>query len=42
MPKNKEYFIELILKKLNNNNLRKVNLEKEEFTKFIDSLINYN
>ena len=40
MPKkNKEYLIELILKKLNNNKLRKINLEKKEFTKFINFLI---
>ena len=42
MPENKEYLIELILKKLKNNKLRKINLEKKEFTKFINSLINHN
>ena len=43
MPKEKEYFIELIFKKLkNNNNSSKINLEKKEFTEFINSLINNN
>ena len=40
MPNNKDYLIELIFKKLKNNNLRKINLEKKEFTEFINSLIN--
>tara|TARA_S200000501_G_C20538627_1_gene619045 strand:- start:284 stop:412 length:129 start_codon:yes stop_codon:yes gene_type:complete len=42
MPNNKEYLIELIFKKLKNNNSRKINLEKREFTEFINSLINNN
>ena len=42
MNKNKEYLIELIFKKLKNNTTRKINLEKKEFTKFINSLINNN
>ena len=40
MPNNKEYLTELIFKKLKNNNKRKINLEKNEFTEFINSLIN--
>ena len=40
MPVNKEYVIELIFEKLKNNNLRKISLEKKEFTEFINSLIN--
>ena len=39
MPKNKEYLIELIYNKLKRNS-RKISLEKEEFTKFINLLIN--
>ena len=42
MPNNKEYLMGLIFKKLKNNTSRKINLEKKEFTKFIDSLINNN
>ena len=43
MPNNKEYLIELIFNKLkNNNNSIKINLEKKEFTEFINSLINNN
>ena len=43
MSKNKEYLIELIFNKLkNNNNSSKINLEKNEFTEFINSLINNN
>ncbi len=42
MSKNKEFLIELIYKKLKNNSLRKIDLEKMEFTKFINSLINNN
>ena len=42
MSKNKELLIELIYKKLKNNSLRKIDLEKKEFTKFINSLINNN
>ena len=42
MPKNKEYLIELILTKLKKNNSRKINLEKNEFNKFINYLINNN
>ena len=41
MLKDKEYFIELIFNKLkNNNNSSKLNLEKKEFTEYINSLIN--
>ena len=42
MSKDKEYLIELIFKKLKKNNSRELNLEKKEFTKFINSLINNN
>ena len=42
MPKDKQYLIELIFKKLKNNKLRKINLEEKEFTQFINSLINNN
>ena len=42
MPKKKEYLIELIFNKLKNNISRKINVEKKEFTKFINSLINNN
>ena len=42
MLKNKEYFIELIFKKLKNNNSRKLKLQKKEFTEFINFLINNN
>ena len=42
MPNKKEYLIELIFKKIKNNNSRKINLEKKEFTNFINSLINNN
>ena len=42
MSNEKEYLIDLILKKLKKNNIRKIILEKKEFTKFVDSLINNN
>ena len=42
MHKNKEYLIELILKKLKDNKIRKINLNKIEFTNFINSLLNNN
>ena len=42
MPNKKEYLIELIFNKLKNNISRKINLEKKEFTEFINSLINNN
>ena len=42
MPKNKEYLIELMFKKLKNNTSRKIHLEKKEFAEFIDFLINNN
>ena len=42
MSNNKEYLIELIFKKLKNNNLRKINLKKKEFTDFINFLIKNN
>ena len=40
MPNNKEYLIEKIFKQLKNINLRKINLEKKELTRFINNLIN--
>ena len=40
MPNNKEYLIEKIFKQLKNKNLRKINLEKKELTRFINNLIN--
>ena len=40
MPNNKEYLIEKIFKQLKNKNLRKINLEKKEFIRFINNLIN--
>ena len=42
MKNKKEYLIEKIFKKLNNNYSRKINLEKKEFVEFINSLINNN
>ena len=43
MSKDKEFLIELLFKKLkNHNNLIRINLEKKEFTEFINSLINNN
>ena len=42
MSNKKNYLLELILNKLKNNNSRKLNLEKKEFTEFINSLINNN
>ena len=42
MSKNKEYLIDLIYKKLKNQNSRKINLEKIELTKFINLLIKNN
>ena len=42
MTHNYEYLIDLIFKKLKNNNSRKINLEKKEFVKFIKFLINNN
>ena len=40
MSNKKENLIDLIFKKLKNNNSRKINLEKNEFTQFINSLLN--
>ena len=40
MKNHKDYLIELIFRKLKETNSRKINLEKKEFTKFINSLIN--
>ena len=37
-----EYLIDLILNKLKNNKVRKIDLDKEEFSKFINFLINNN
>ena len=42
MPYNKEYFIELIFKKLKNDKSRKINLKKEEFSEFIGKIIGDN
>ena len=43
MLKDKEFLIDLIFNKLkNHNNSIKINLEKKEFTQFINSLINNN
>ena len=42
MTNDKDYLIELIFNKLKRNNSRKINLEKEEFIKFINSLVNDN
>ena len=42
MSKKKEYLIELIFKKLRNNSSKKLNLEKNELTEFINSLIKNN
>ena len=41
MPDKKEYLINLIFSKLKTNH-RKINLEKKEFAKFIDLMINNN
>ena len=41
MSNKKEYLMELIFNKLKKNS-RKINLEKKEFTKFINFLINNN
>ena len=42
MSKDKVYLIELILKKLKRNKTRTINLDKKEFSKFINFLINNN
>ena len=42
MPNNKEYLTELIFKKLKSNKSQKLNLKKNEFTEFIEFLINKN
>ena len=42
MSNKKEYLMELIFKKLKNDSSRKINLEKEELTDFINSLITEN
>jgi len=41
MLNKKEYLLEIIFKKLKKNS-RKINLEKKEFTEFINFLINNN
>ena len=41
MANKKEYLIELIVNKLKNNS-KNINLDKKEFTKFIDFMINNN
>ena len=41
IPNKKEYLLDLILNKLKTNP-KKINLEKKEFTKFINFLINNN
>ena len=40
MNTKEEYLIELIFKKLKRNKSREINLEKKEFSKFINFLIN--
>ena len=40
MKKKSEYLIDLILNKLKKQNSRKINLGKDEFSKFIKLLIN--
>ena len=40
MNNKSEYLIDIIFKKLKNNKSRIINLEKDEFTKFINYLIN--
>ena len=42
MPNKKEYLIELIFKKLKKIKNGKINLEKKEFSEFINFLINNN
>ena len=42
MTSKSDYLIDLIYKKLKNNNSKKIILEKETFKKFIYSLINDN
>ena len=42
MTKDKEFLIDLIFNKLKNNHSRNINLDKKEFTKFINNLINNN
>jgi|TARA_B100001093_G_scaffold67860_1_gene57947 hypothetical protein len=42
MPNKKEYFLEVIFNKLKENPNKKLNLEKKEFTEFINFLINNN
>ena len=41
MRKNKEYLLDVIFNKLKTNS-KNINLEKKEFTKFINFLINDN
>ena len=41
MPNKKEYFLEVIFNKLKKTS-KKINLEKKEFTEFINVLINNN
>tara|TARA_S200000501_G_scaffold46111_1_gene37279 strand:- start:784 stop:912 length:129 start_codon:yes stop_codon:yes gene_type:complete len=41
MPNKKEYLLEVIFNKLKKNS-KKLNLEKKEFTEFINLLINNN
>ena len=42
MSKKKQNLMELILKKLKNNNSRRINLEEKELTEFINYLIKNN
>ena len=42
MPQKKEDLIELMITKLKKNKSKKINLEKDELTKFVNSLINNN
>ena len=42
MLRDKEFLVDLLFKKLKNIRSRKLNLKKEELSKFIDYLINNN
>ena len=42
MPNKKEYLLEVIFNKLKNKKPKEINLEKKEFTEFINFLINNN
>ena len=42
MSNKKDFLVELIFKKLKNNNSKKINLQKKELNEFINSLIEDN